>query len=147
VKPANSRRHEGCPPPTSATDVISDGTTIHGMLGEHREIAVEYSTTLFAPERGLIKATPLVAKPFVAIILPLTKGADSMRRPRRNHSAAFMNTDQGSQFTSSEFIGTLERHAIAISMDGKGYWRDNVLVKRLWKTISTSTSICPPTPR
>jgi putative transposase len=46
-----------------------------------------------------------------------------------------MNTDQGSQFTSSEFIATLEAHAIAISMDGKGCWRDNVFVERLWKTI------------
>ena len=46
-----------------------------------------------------------------------------------------MNTDQGSQFTSSDFIGTLERHGIAISMDGKGCWRDNVFVERLWKTI------------
>jgi len=46
-----------------------------------------------------------------------------------------MNTDQGSQFTGSEFIGTLERHGIAISMDGKGCWRDNVFVERLWKTI------------
>jgi len=46
-----------------------------------------------------------------------------------------MNTDQGSQFTSSEFIGALERHGIAISMDGKGCWRDNVFVERLWKTI------------
>lgn len=46
-----------------------------------------------------------------------------------------MNTDQGSQFTGTEFIGTLERHRIAISMDGKGCWRDNVFVERLWKTI------------
>jgi putative transposase len=42
-----------------------------------------------------------------------------------------MNTDQGSQFTGSEFIGVLERHQIAISMDGKGCWRDNVFVERL----------------
>ncbi len=46
-----------------------------------------------------------------------------------------MNTDQGSQFTSGDFIGVLQRHAIAISMDGKGAWRDNVFVERLWKTI------------
>ena len=46
-----------------------------------------------------------------------------------------MNTDQGSQFTGSDFIGTLQRHGIAISMDGKGCWRDNVFVERLWKTI------------
>jgi putative transposase len=46
-----------------------------------------------------------------------------------------MNTDQGSQFTSGEFIGVLQRHAIRISMDGKGCWRDNVFVERLWKTV------------
>jgi len=46
-----------------------------------------------------------------------------------------MNTDQGSQFTSGDFIGVLQRHAIAVSMDGKGCWRDNVFVERLWKTV------------
>ena len=46
-----------------------------------------------------------------------------------------MNTDQGSQFTSSEFIATLETNKIAISMDGKGCWRDNAFVERLWKTV------------
>ena len=46
-----------------------------------------------------------------------------------------MNTDQGSQFTSAEFINTLNEHRIAISMDGTGCWRDNVFVERLWKTI------------
>ncbi len=46
-----------------------------------------------------------------------------------------MNTDQGSQFTGAEFIATLTRNNIRISMDGKGCWRDNVFVERLWKTI------------
>jgi putative transposase len=46
-----------------------------------------------------------------------------------------MNTDQGSQFTGSEFIATLTKHDIRISMDGKGCWRDNVFVERLWKTV------------
>ena len=45
------------------------------------------------------------------------------------------NTDQGSQFTSSEFTGLLKEHSIQISMDGKGCWRDNVLVERLWKSV------------
>src|SRR5687767_9774429 len=45
------------------------------------------------------------------------------------------NTDQGSQFTSAEFTDLLKRHGIAISMDSKGAWRDNVFVERLWKTI------------
>lgn len=45
------------------------------------------------------------------------------------------NTDQGSQFTSSDFIGLLQKHGIRISMDGKGCWRDNVFVERLWRTV------------
>jgi putative transposase len=45
------------------------------------------------------------------------------------------NTDQGSQFTGSDFIGVLTTHAIAISMDGKGSWRDNVFVERLWRSV------------
>lgn len=45
------------------------------------------------------------------------------------------NTDQGSQFTSIEFTGMLKEAGIAISMDGKGAWRDNVFVERLWRTI------------
>jgi putative transposase len=46
-----------------------------------------------------------------------------------------MNTDQGSQFTSIDFIKTLKDADIQISMDGKGAWRDNVFVERLWRTI------------
>ena len=45
------------------------------------------------------------------------------------------NTDQGSQFTSAEFTDLLKDNGIAISMDGKGCWRDNVFVERLWKSI------------
>ena len=45
------------------------------------------------------------------------------------------NTDQGSQFTSADFTGVLLKASIAISMDGKGAWRDNVFVERLWRTI------------
>jgi putative transposase len=45
------------------------------------------------------------------------------------------NTDQGSQFTSEAFTGVLTRNGIAISMDGKGAWRDNVFVERLWRSV------------
>ncbi len=45
------------------------------------------------------------------------------------------NTDQGSQFTSLEFTGLLKENGIAISMDGKGCWRDNVFVERLWRSV------------
>ena len=45
------------------------------------------------------------------------------------------NTDQGSQFTSEAFTGVLIENGIAISMDGRGSWRDNVFVERLWKSV------------
>jgi len=45
------------------------------------------------------------------------------------------NTDQGVQFTSAAFTGLLQDHAIAISMDGKGCWKDNIFVERLWRSI------------
>jgi putative transposase len=45
------------------------------------------------------------------------------------------NTDQGCQFTSLEFTSVLKAHGIRISMDGKGRWRDNVFVERLWKSV------------
>jgi putative transposase len=45
------------------------------------------------------------------------------------------NTDQGAQFTSADFTSMLHNHGIAISMDGKGCWRDNIFVERLWRSI------------
>jgi putative transposase len=45
------------------------------------------------------------------------------------------NTDQGSQFTCAAFTDVLRRNEIRISMDGKGAWRDNVFVERLWRTV------------
>jgi putative transposase len=46
-----------------------------------------------------------------------------------------LNTDQGSQFTGTAFTSVLIKNEIAISMDGKGAWRDNVFVERLWRTV------------
>ena len=45
------------------------------------------------------------------------------------------NTDQGSQFTSDDFVGVLQDHGIGISMDGKGRWMDNVFIERLWWSV------------
>ncbi len=53
----------------------------------------------------------------------------------RHGRPEIFNTDQGSQFTSAEFTGLLLKNAIAISMDGKGSWRDNVFVERLWRSV------------
>lgn len=53
----------------------------------------------------------------------------------RHGTPEIFNTDQGSQFTSTDFIKVLAAREIKISMDGKGAWRDNVFVERLWRTI------------
>src|SRR5207237_4636999 len=45
------------------------------------------------------------------------------------------NTDQGSQFTSDEWIQVLDNAGVAISMDGKGRWIDNVFIERLWRSV------------
>ena len=46
-----------------------------------------------------------------------------------------LNTDQGSQFTDTDFVDMVQQHGVQISMDGKGSWRDNVFVERLWKSV------------
>jgi putative transposase len=53
----------------------------------------------------------------------------------RHGRPEIFNTDQGSQFTSSGFTDVLVKNGIAISMDGRGSWRDNVFVERLWRSI------------
>jgi putative transposase len=53
----------------------------------------------------------------------------------RHGRPEIFNTDQGSQFTSKGFTDVLVKNGIAISMDGRGSWRDNVFVERLWRSI------------
>jgi putative transposase len=53
----------------------------------------------------------------------------------RHGKPDIFNTDQGSQFTGAAFTGVLADNGIAISMDGKGAWRDNVFVERLWRSV------------
>ena len=53
----------------------------------------------------------------------------------RHGKPEVFNTDQGSQFTGTDFTGVLVKNDIAISMDGKGAWRDNVFVERLWRSV------------
>jgi len=53
----------------------------------------------------------------------------------RHGRPEIFNSDQGSQFTSKDFTCLLLKHGIAISMDGRGAWRDNVFVERLWRSV------------
>ena len=61
---------------------------------------------------------------------------EALEEAFRLHPAPeIFNTDQGAQFTSSAFTGVLDAHGVAISMDGRGRWLDNVFVERLWRSV------------
>ena len=61
---------------------------------------------------------------------------EALEEALANHGCPeIFNTDQGSQFTSADFTGVLIANAVAISMDGKGAWRDNVFVERIWRSV------------
>ena len=59
----------------------------------------------------------------------------SRRVPSWRVSMEIFNTDQGSQFTGAAFTGVLIKNEIAVSMDVRGAWRDNVFVERLWRSV------------
>jgi putative transposase len=47
----------------------------------------------------------------------------------------YLGSDQGSQYTSKSFTRVLKEHGIKISMDGKGSFRDNIFIERLWRSL------------
>jgi putative transposase len=54
----------------------------------------------------------------------------------RHGCPEIFNTDQGSQFTDADFVALIrDEHDIALSMDGKGRWRDNVFIERFWRSL------------
>jgi len=110
-------------------------------------------TTYIPMRRGFVYLTAVVdwaTRRVLAFRVSISLAADAAVEALREAIARYgvpeiMNTDQGSQFTAKDFIDVLREHQIGISMDGKGCWRDNVFVERLWKTSSTSMSTCTPT--
>jgi putative transposase len=60
---------------------------------------------------------------------------DAFYEALKHHKPEMINSDQGCQFTSEEWINALQENKILISMDGKGRWVDNVFIERLWRTI------------
>jgi len=72
----------------------------------------------------------------VSITLEVDFCIEAVEEALARHGAPeIFNSDQGSQFTSTDFIKVLAAREVRISMDGKGAWRDNVFVERLWRTI------------
>jgi putative transposase len=100
-------------------------------------------TTYIPMRRGFVYLTAVVdwaSRRVLAFRLSISLAADAAVDALKEAIARYgtpeiMNTDQGSQFTASTFTDVLREHDIRISMDGKGCWRDNVFVERLWKSV------------
>jgi putative transposase len=60
---------------------------------------------------------------------------DAVRQALQISKPKIFNTDQGSQFTSTDFTGLLEKHDIKVSMDGRGRVYDNIFIERLWRSV------------
>lgn len=72
----------------------------------------------------------------VAITLEACHAVDVLQEAFTHHGTPkIVNTDQGSQFTAHEFVQAVKDQGCKISMDGRGAWRDNVFVERLWKSV------------
>ena len=72
----------------------------------------------------------------IAITLEACHAVDVLQKAFNRHGTPeIVNTDQGSQFTAAEFVQTVEDRGCRLSMDGRGAWRDNVFIERLWKSV------------
>lgn len=72
----------------------------------------------------------------VAITLETCHAVDVLQEAFTRHGKPeIVNTDQGSQFTAQEFVQAVKDRECHLSMDGRGAWRDNVFVERLWKSV------------
>ena len=60
---------------------------------------------------------------------------EALEEALRQGRPEIFNTDQGSQFTDAGFTGVLRGHGVAISMDGRGRYADNIFVERLWRSL------------
>jgi putative transposase len=60
---------------------------------------------------------------------------EALKEALRKGRPDVFNTDQGTQFTGKAFTELLEQHGVKISMDGKGSYRDNLFIERLWRTV------------
>lgn len=81
-------------------------------------------------------ATRKVLAHKVAITLEACHAIDVLNEAFAKYDAPqIVNTDQGSQFTAHDFVQTVKDNGCQISMDGRGAWRDNVMVERLWRSV------------
>ena len=133
-KPNTSKKHPGHKiyPYLLRTLVIEEANQVWAL-----------DTTYIPMAKGFVYLTAVVdwasrkvLSSKVAITLESCHAVDVLQEAFTRHgSPEIVNTDQGSQFTADEFVQAVKNNGCKISMDGRGAWRDNVIVERLWKSV------------
>jgi putative transposase len=112
-------------------------------------VAVEYSDQVWATDITYIRIgsgfvyllvimdwhSRFVIEMEVSNSLESSPFVEALKRALAKGKPAIFNSDQGSQFTSVEWLKVLQRHNVKISMDGRGRCFDNIFVERLWRTV------------
>lgn len=116
---------------------------LRGMVINRANQVWALDTTYIPMARGFIYLTAVVdwasrkvlaAK--IAITLESCHAVEVLQEAFTHHGRPeIINTDQGSQFTADEFVLAVKGQGCRLSMDGRGAWRDNVFVERLWKSL------------
>ena len=133
-KPSTSTRHPAHPVLPYA---------LRGMSIERANQVWALDITYIPMARGwvyLVAVLDWASRRVLAHRVSITMEADFCVEALREAAARWgapeiVNTDQGSQFSSAEFVAEVKRIGARQSMDGKGCWRDNVFVERLWRSV------------
>ena len=116
---------------------------LRGLLIERSNQVWALDTTYIPMAKGFVYLTAVVdwasrkvLASKIAITLEAYHAVDVLQEAfRRYGTPEIVNTDQGSQFTAIEFVTAVKDRGCKLSMDGRGAWRDNVFVERLWKSV------------
>ncbi len=132
-KPKTSKKH-----PENATYPY----LLRGKIIDRANQIWALDTTYIPMARGYVYLTAVVdwasrkilaAK--IAITLEAVHAVEVLQEAFRRYGKPEIITDQGSQFTAFEFVQAVKCQGCQLSMDGRGAWRDNIFVERLWKTV------------
>ena len=133
-KPGTSKKHPG-------HDVYP--YLLRGLTINRANQVWALDTTYIPMAKGFVYLTAVmdwasrkVLAATVAITLAACHAVDVLHEAFKRHGQPeIVNTDQGSQFTAQAFVHAVKDRGCHLSMDGRGAWRDNVFVERLWKSV------------
>jgi putative transposase len=137
-----------CPQPGSCTSAPAPGHTIYpyllrGLSIEQANQVWALDTTYIPMARGfvyLVAVLDVASRKVLAHKVATTLEACHAKEVIEQAFARYgipkiVNTDQGSQFTAKEFADAVLARGCQLSMDGRGAWRDNVFMERVWRTL------------